>query len=78
MFEKTKLQDMTKKLAIRREEVAGLLGEQREISKQLKDEGCSTVEEAEAIAASERKKGEKLRTKFNEEIDKLENDYEWD
>ena len=77
MDEETKLHDMTKKLTARREEVAGLKGEQREITKQLNAEGCADADESSAEAAKETKKGKKLRSKFNREIADLENDYEW-
>jgi len=73
-----KIKDMTRKLADRREEVAGLKGEQQQILKQLQAEGCATVEEAESEAEKEQKKGEKLRSKLNTELAKLEKDYGWE
>jgi len=75
--EEKKIHDMTTKLAKRKEEISELRGEKNTLLKQLKDEGCDSVEAGEKMAKAEQAKADKLRAKLTEGIAELESKYEW-
>jgi hypothetical protein len=72
-----KIQDMIKKVAKRKTELAELRGEKTQIQKQMKDEGCETAEDIEREIAKEERKIKKLGDEIEKAVESLEADYDW-
>ena len=77
MMSEQKIQDMIKKVAKRKTELAELRGEKTQIQKQMKDEGCETLEDIEREIAKEDRKIQKLDAEIETAVTDLENDYDW-
>lgn len=73
-----KIQAMVKKVAQRKTEVAGLHGELTQITKQMQDENCETLEDIKKEIASEERKIKKLADQIEVDIAGLEKDYNWE
>lgn len=72
-----KIQEMIKKVAKRKTEVAGLRGELTQITKQMQDENCETLEDIEREIADEERKIKKLSDQIEDDVTALERDYNW-
>ena len=72
-----KIQDMVRKVAKRKTEVAGLRGELTQITKQMQDENCETLEDIEKEIADEERKIKKLSDQIKKDVAALEKDYNW-
>jgi len=72
-----KIADMLKKVNKRKTELAELRGEKTQIQKQMKDEGCETLEDLEREIAKEDRKIEKLDTEIEKAVVDLESNYDW-
>ena len=72
-----KIQDMIKKVARRKTELAELRGEKTQIQKQMKEEGCETAEDIERELTIEDRKIKKLNSEIEIVVEKLESDYDW-
>jgi len=73
-----KIQEMVKKVARRKTEVAGLYGELTQITKQMQDEKCETLEDIKKEIASEERKIKKLADQIEVDVAGLEKDYNWE
>lgn len=73
-----KIQNMIDKLEKEKEKIAGLRGSKSQLLKQLEDEGCKDIKDAEKQAEKERKNAQKYRDKRDELIVELEEEYEWE
>jgi F0F1-type ATP synthase membrane subunit b/b' len=80
MIEKDKLQkllDMKTKLENAKARKSELLGQQKQVLKNLKDDfDCSTLDEAKEKLKNMKAKIDRLETKFKTDLAKLEADYE--
>ena len=72
-----KIQDMLKKVAARKTELAELRGEKTQILKQMKDEGCETQEDIDREIQKEERKIKKLTGQIEADVAALEADYDW-
>ena len=72
-----KIQAMIKKVVQRKTEVAGLHGELTQITKQMQDENCETLEDVEKEIATEERKIKKLSDQIEKDVAALEKDYNW-
>ena len=72
-----KIQEMVRKVAKRKTEVAGLRGELTQITKQMQDENCETLEDVEKEIATEERKIKKLSDQIEKDVAALEKDYNW-
>ena len=77
MMSEQKIQDMIKKVAKRKTELAELRGEKTQIQKQMKDEGCETMEDIEREITKEDRKIQKLDAEIEKAVADLEKDYDW-
>ena len=73
-----KIQEMVRKVAKRKTEVAGLYGELTQITKQMQDEKCKTLEDVKKEIATEERKIKKLSDQIEKDVAALEKDYNWD
>ena len=73
-----KIQEMVRKVAKRKTEVAGLRGELTQITKQMQDENCETLEDIKNEIASEERKIKKLADQIEVDVAGLEKDYNWE
>ena len=72
-----KIQEMVRKVAKRKTEVAGLRGELTQITKQMQDENCDTLEDIEREITAEERKIKKLSDQIEKDVAALEKDYNW-
>ena len=72
-----KIQEMIKKVAKRKTEVAGLRGELTQITKQMQDENCEALEDIEREITIEERKIKKLSDQIEKDVAALEKDYNW-
>ena len=72
-----KIQEMVRKVAKRKTEVAGLRGELTQITKQMQDENCETLEDIEREITVEERKIKKLSDQIEDDVAALEKDYNW-
>ena len=72
-----KIQEMVRKVAKRKTELAELRGEKTQILKQMKDEGCETLEDIEKEISKEDRKIKKLSSQIEADVASLEVDYDW-
>ena len=72
-----KIQEMVKKVARRKTEVASLRGELTQITKQMQDENCETLEDIKKEIVSEERKIKKLADQIEVDVAGLEKDYNW-
>ena len=72
-----KIQEMVRKVAKRKTEVAGLHGELTQITKQMQDENCETLEDIEREITAEERKIKKLSDQIEKDVAALEKDYNW-
>lgn len=72
-----KIQDMIKKVAARKTELAELRGERTQILKQIQEEGCETQEDIDREIAKEERKIKKLTGQIEADVAALNADYDW-
>ena len=72
-----KIQEMVRKVAKRKTEVAELRGEKTQIIKQMQEEGCETLEDIEKEIIKEERKVKKLSTQIEAGLADLEKDFDW-
>lgn len=72
-----KIQEMVRKVAKRKTEVAGLRGELTQITKQMQDENCETLEDIEMEITTEERKIKKLSEQIEKDVAALEKNYNW-
>ena len=72
-----KIKDMLRKVASRKTEIAQLQGEEKQIEKQMKGVGCSSIEEVELEIEKEESRIENLEKEITAGISELEENYDW-
>ena len=72
-----KIQDMLKKVAKRKTELAELRGEKTQILKQMQEEGCETQQDIDREISKEERKAKKLSEQIEADVAELEKDYDW-
>lgn len=72
-----KIQEMVRKVAKRKTEVAELRGEKTQIIKQMQEEGCETLEDIEKEITKEERKVKKLSTQIEAGVADLEKNFDW-
>jgi len=72
-----KIQEMIKKVAKRKTELAELKGEKNQIQKQMQAEGCETLADIEKEISKEERKIKKLSGQIEADVAALEVDYDW-
>ena len=72
-----KIQDMLKKVAKRKTELAELRGEKTQIQKQMAADDCEAAEDIEREISKEERKIKKINTEIEAAVESLEADYDW-
>lgn len=76
--EERQVKNMMKKLQSRKTELAELSGERKQLAKQMAAEECETLADIDSEIVKEKDKDERLNKQVKAELEKLENDYDWE
>ncbi len=72
-----KIKAMLKKVQDRKTELAELNGEKKQLLKQLQDEGCKSIADAEKQIKKEERNVTRLEKELEVNLKALESDYDW-